>query len=72
MMVYQEMFIYCNMKGKSSRAGQKWRSKDESILNNLRQYGLDQFYVDILIADSSRRDLWRDRELFDAIVADRK
>jgi len=60
------------MSGKSSRAGQTWRRRDESVYDNLRQYNLAEFYVDVLVADSSLTPLWRQQPLFDAIVADRK
>jgi len=62
------------MSGKSSRAGQKWRQRDESIRDNLRQYNLSELFVDVLVADSSLSSLWRCRPspLFDAIVADRQ
>jgi tRNA (guanine10-N2)-methyltransferase len=56
--------------GKSSRAGQKWRAKDETVYNNLCQYGLGQYYIDVLVADASLSKLWRSQLLFDAIVAD--
>ena len=59
--------------GKSSRSGQKWRAKEESIRNNLRQYGHGQLYLDVLVADASRHQLWRQgTELLGAIIADRK
>jgi len=58
--------------GKSSRHGQKWRHRNESVCDNLRQYGLSQFFVDVLVADSSLRQVWRQRPLFDAIIADRE
>lgn len=46
--------------------------KDESVVNNLRQYGLGSRYVDVLVADASQSHVWRPQMLFDAIVADRK
>ena len=44
--------------------------KDESVLSNLRQYGLEERYVDILVADAARC-VWREREMFDTIITDR-
>ena len=44
---------------------------DENVLSNLRQYGLDDRYVDVLVADAARC-VWREGELFDAIITDRK
>jgi len=58
--------------GKSSGAGQKWRRRNESVVDNLRQYGLSQLFVDVLVADSSLRQVWRRRPLFDAVIADRE
>lgn len=57
---------------KPSRAGVKRRDADESILANLRQYGLDNKYIDIVIADSSQ-PIWRSTQpviQFDAIITD--
>jgi len=58
--------------GKSSRAGEKWRSRGDSVRNNLRQYELSEFFLDVLVADSSRSTVWRQQPLFDAIVTDRQ
>jgi tRNA (guanine10-N2)-methyltransferase len=55
--------------GLSSRMGQKYRSKDENIYNNLRQYGLENKYIDILIADFSTRYL-NEKFKFEAIITD--
>lgn len=38
---------------------------------NLRQYGLESLYVDMLIADAAK-SVWKKGELFDAIITDRK
>ena len=45
--------------------------KDESILSNLRQYRLQHRYLDVLVADAARC-VWRQGELFDAIITDRE
>ncbi|KFO62370.1 tRNA (guanine(10)-N2)-methyltransferase [Corvus brachyrhynchos] len=55
--------------GKASRKNQKWRGPDENIRANLRQYGLEKYYLDALVADSSR-PIWREGMLFDAIITD--
>ncbi|RMC13026.1 hypothetical protein DUI87_10556 [Hirundo rustica rustica] len=55
--------------GKASRKNQKWRGPDENIRANLRQYGLEKYYLDALVADSSR-PIWRKGMLFDAIITD--
>nr|XP_032824892.1 tRNA (guanine(10)-N2)-methyltransferase homolog [Petromyzon marinus] len=55
--------------GKASRKNQKWRGPDENIRANLRQYGLEQLYADVLVSDASR-PIWRPHQLFDAILTD--
>uniref|UniRef100_A0A8C5MH21 tRNA (guanine(10)-N(2))-methyltransferase TRMT11 n=1 Tax=Leptobrachium leishanense TaxID=445787 RepID=A0A8C5MH21_9ANUR len=55
--------------GKASRMNQKWRGPDENIRANLRQYGLEKYYVDVLLSDASK-SIWRKRPLFDAIITD--
>ena len=44
---------------------------DENVRANLRQYGLEDKYVDMLVADAAVC-VWKQGELFDAIVTDRK
>lgn len=58
-------------RGCSSRAGsqQKYRGRGESVEANLRQYGLEHRYTDMLVADAAS-SIWRQQELFDAIVTD--
>uniref|UniRef100_A0A4W5R7E1 tRNA (guanine(10)-N(2))-methyltransferase TRMT11 n=1 Tax=Hucho hucho TaxID=62062 RepID=A0A4W5R7E1_9TELE len=55
--------------GKASRKNQKWRGPDENIRANLRQYGSEKLYVDVLVSDASK-PIWRDGVLFDAIITD--
>ncbi|XP_033126865.1 tRNA (guanine(10)-N2)-methyltransferase homolog [Anneissia japonica] len=55
--------------GKSSRKNQLYRGKDENIRANLRQYGLEHLYIDVLLADFSC-NVWREQPMFDAIVTD--
>lgn len=57
---------------KPTRYAQKKREADESIRSNLRQYGLEKYYMDVLIADASRAKMWREQTLFDAIITDRE
>ena len=38
---------------------------------NLRQYGLEDHYIDMLVADADKC-IWRNQEIFDAIVTDRR
>lgn len=46
-------------------------AKDEKLLTNLRQYGLEDRYIDMLVCDAAR-PVWRQDELFDAIITDRE
>ncbi|KAM4692977.1 tRNA (guanine(10)-N(2))-methyltransferase TRMT11 [Discoglossus pictus] len=55
--------------GKATRMNQKWRGPDENIRANLRQYGLEKFYLDVLVSDASKA-IWRKGSLFDAIITD--
>ncbi|XP_067402816.1 tRNA (guanine(10)-N2)-methyltransferase homolog isoform X2 [Emydura macquarii macquarii] len=55
--------------GKASRKNQKWRGPDENIRANLRQYGLEKYYLDALVSDAST-PIWRKGMLFDAIITD--
>ncbi|TMS10715.1 tRNA (guanine(10)-N2)-methyltransferase-like protein [Larimichthys crocea] len=36
-------------KGRSSRKNQKWRGPDENIRANLRQYGTEKMYLDVML-----------------------
>ena len=44
---------------------------DENVRANLRQYGLESRYVDMLVADAAKC-AWREQELFNAILTDRE
>ena len=44
--------------------------KDENIRTNLRLYGLEDHYLDVLVADAAN-PVWRSPEMFDAIITDR-
>lgn len=61
-------------QGKSSRVGAGYRQKDETIHNSLRQYGLGQKFVDVLVHDAARHPWsYRPRDangLFDCIITD--
>uniref|UniRef100_A0A7N6A6Z0 tRNA (guanine(10)-N(2))-methyltransferase TRMT11 n=1 Tax=Anabas testudineus TaxID=64144 RepID=A0A7N6A6Z0_ANATE len=56
-------------KGRSSRKSQKWRGPDENIRANLRQYGTEKMYLDVMVSDASK-PVWREAALFDAIITD--
>lgn len=53
-----------------SRITQKVREKDESIRANLKQYGLEQFYMDVLVSDFSK-SVWSENLMFNSIITDR-
>uniref|UniRef100_A0A8D2IXI3 tRNA (guanine(10)-N(2))-methyltransferase TRMT11 n=1 Tax=Varanus komodoensis TaxID=61221 RepID=A0A8D2IXI3_VARKO len=55
--------------GKASRKNQKWRGPDENIRANLRQYGLEKYYLDVFVSDASK-PIWRKGLQFDAILTD--
>ncbi|BFZ11293.1 hypothetical protein BsWGS_14331 [Bradybaena similaris] len=63
-------YLLLHAKARPSRAKQKTRSQDESVQNNLRQYGLENKYIDVLVADASLQKMWRDGWKFDAIITD--
>uniref|UniRef100_A0A3B5B7J2 tRNA (guanine(10)-N(2))-methyltransferase TRMT11 n=1 Tax=Stegastes partitus TaxID=144197 RepID=A0A3B5B7J2_9TELE len=56
-------------KGRSSRKNQKWRGPDENIRANLRQYGTERMYLDVMVSDAAK-PVWRNAALFDAIITD--
>ncbi|CAG12892.1 unnamed protein product, partial [Tetraodon nigroviridis] len=56
-------------KGRSSRKNQKWRGPDENIRANLRQYGTEHMYLDVMVSDASK-SVWRKAAVFDAIITD--
>uniref|UniRef100_A0A8C5LC41 tRNA (guanine(10)-N(2))-methyltransferase n=1 Tax=Jaculus jaculus TaxID=51337 RepID=A0A8C5LC41_JACJA len=55
--------------GKANRKNQKWRGPDENIRANLRQYGLEKYYLDVLVSDASKPS-WRKGTYFDVILTD--
>jgi tRNA (guanine10-N2)-methyltransferase len=67
-------------KGKSSRAGEEWLTKEQSVRANFQQYGLDDGrFLGIFLADSSQHGMWKMADksgeydgMVDAILADRK
>ena len=56
--------------GKSSKHNVINRAKDESILTNLKQYGLQDKYIDILVADAAKHPWKTAVPIFDAIITD--
>lgn len=63
--------LFSFLSGKATRKNQKWRGPDENIRANLRQYGLEKYYLDVLVSDASKPS-WRKGTYFDAIITDRK
>lgn len=57
-------------KSKPTRVNQKVREADESIYANLKQYGCERYFLDVLVSDFSR-SIWKDSIQFDSIITDR-
>ncbi|KAL4681632.1 hypothetical protein H8959_007109 [Pygathrix nigripes] len=55
--------------GTASRKKQLWRGPDENIRANLRQYGLEKYYHDVLVSDASK-SFWRKGTHFGVIITD--
>ncbi|XP_055914165.1 tRNA (guanine(10)-N2)-methyltransferase homolog [Eupeodes corollae] len=62
-------YMMLHAKARPSRITQKVREKDESILANLKQYGCERFYMDVVVSDFSN-PLWREEIRFDSIITD--
>ncbi|XP_065095631.1 tRNA (guanine(10)-N2)-methyltransferase homolog isoform X2 [Ochlerotatus camptorhynchus] len=56
-------------KSKPTRVNQKVRDADESIYANLKQYGCERYFLDVLVSDFSR-SIWKDSIQFDSIITD--
>lgn len=63
--------LFLHDPGRSSRKNQKWRGPDENIRANLRQYGTEDMYLDVMVSDASK-PAWKNAALFDAIITDRR
>ncbi|XP_005101497.1 tRNA (guanine(10)-N2)-methyltransferase homolog [Aplysia californica] len=63
-------YLLLHARAKPSRACQKTRASDESVRQNLQQYGLESRYIDVMVADASRHRVWRKGCRFDAIITD--
>lgn len=68
----QTLAYSVQLAARPSRHNQTQRQKSESVQANLRQYGLESQYLDVLVADASRPEIWRQQPLFDAIITDRE
>ncbi|XP_054720605.1 tRNA (guanine(10)-N2)-methyltransferase homolog [Uloborus diversus] len=62
-------YLMLHGRAKPSRLNQKRRAPDESILSNMKQYGLESQYLDVIVSDFAL-PLWRVTSLFDAIITD--
>ncbi|KAJ8675779.1 hypothetical protein QAD02_011565 [Eretmocerus hayati] len=62
-------FMMLHARTRPSRISQKVREKDESISGNMKQYGLESRFLDIIVSDFSQ-PLWRSTMKIDAIVTD--
>lgn len=69
--VLVHLFLINCLSGRSSRKNQKWRGPDENIRANLRQYGTENLYLDVMVSDASK-SVWRKTPVFDAIITDRR
>lgn len=63
-------YMMVHARCRPSRITQKVREKDESIRANLKQYGCENRYMDVVVADFSN-PLWHQRISFDSIITDR-
>jgi len=68
------ILLHVYVSGRSTRAKNqgKYRDSDESVRANFVQYDIVSKYLDVVIADASKHDMWAHPEIFDAIVTDRK
>lgn len=62
-------YLMLHGKAKPTRYKQKMREPDESVKSNLKQYNLQNQYIDVLVADASL-PLWRKESLIDAVITD--
>ncbi|KAM3956281.1 LOW QUALITY PROTEIN: tRNA (guanine(10)-N(2))-methyltransferase homolog [Aphomia sociella] len=62
-------FMMLHARTRPTRVGQKERKKDESIRSNMRQYGTESRYVDVIVSDFSLPN-WHQRLKLDAIITD--
>ncbi|PRD28412.1 UNVERIFIED_CONTAM: tRNA (guanine(10)-N2)-methyltransferase-like protein [Trichonephila clavipes] len=62
-------YLMLHGKDKSSRLNQKRRAPDECVLTNMKQYGYESHYIDVIVSDAAL-PLWRCHSFFDAIITD--
>ncbi|XP_043272305.1 tRNA (guanine(10)-N2)-methyltransferase homolog isoform X2 [Venturia canescens] len=62
-------FLMLHARTRPSRITQKTRTEDESIAANMKQYGKESYYLDVVVSDFSR-PLWKSDMRVDAIITD--
>ncbi|CAK1543802.1 unnamed protein product [Leptosia nina] len=62
-------YMMLHARTRPTRVGQKVRKKEESIRGNLKQYGIESKYLDVLVSDFSL-PMWKESLKFDAIITD--
>ncbi|XP_059054562.1 tRNA (guanine(10)-N2)-methyltransferase homolog [Achroia grisella] len=62
-------FMMLHARTRPTRVGQKERHKDESIRANMKQYGTESRYLDVVVSDFSLPN-WHERLTLDAIITD--
>ncbi|KAF9406510.1 hypothetical protein HW555_013153 [Spodoptera exigua] len=62
-------YMMLHARTRPTRVGQKIRTKEESIRGNMRQYGTESRYLDVVVSDFSLHN-WRSDLKFDAIITD--
>ncbi|XP_035207754.1 tRNA (guanine(10)-N2)-methyltransferase homolog, partial [Stegodyphus dumicola] len=62
-------YLMLHGKAKPSRLNQKQREPDENIRANMKQYGFESQYLDVIVSDAAL-PLWRMPSFFDVIITD--
>ncbi|KAK8729830.1 hypothetical protein OTU49_008346 [Cherax quadricarinatus] len=62
-------YLTLHARTKPTRHSQKQRTAGESISSNLKQYGLEHRYMDVVVMDNAR-PFWRGIPYVDAIITD--
>ncbi|XP_042860219.1 tRNA (guanine(10)-N2)-methyltransferase homolog isoform X1 [Penaeus japonicus] len=62
-------YLTLHARTKPTRHSQKQRAAEESIRSNLKQYGLENQYMDVVVMDNAR-PFWRGAPYVDAIITD--
>nr|XP_026498504.1 tRNA (guanine(10)-N2)-methyltransferase homolog [Vanessa tameamea] len=62
-------FMMLHARSRPTRVGQKVRTEEESIKSNMKHYGTESRYLDVVVSDFSLTN-WRGDLKFDAIITD--